>query len=80
MVADKQTTSISETHTINLSTPIYAPLVEHRDGPKLDKTINDPYESDVEVQNGCILTKGVVVGGCRVLWSVTEPFKNKRKE
>lgn len=65
MVADKRATSISETHTINLSTPTYAPFVEHRDWPKLDKTINDPYESDVEVHNA---------------WSVTEPSQNKRKE
>lgn len=42
MVADKRTKSITEAHTIDLSTPIYAPLVEHRDGPKLDETVNYP--------------------------------------
>lgn len=42
MVADKRTTSITEAHTIYLSTPIYAPLVERRDGAKLDETINYP--------------------------------------
>lgn len=67
-----RTTSTSEAPAINLSTAIHALLVEHRDKPILDKTVNDPYESYVYLQDWPYLDRGAVVGVC-VLWSVAEP-------
>lgn len=47
MVTDERTTSTSEAPAIDFSTAIHALLVEHRDEPKLGKTVNDPYEGYV---------------------------------